>query len=113
MSTYNTNVYREQDGDTIVIGASGSLKYGDVAQTGCVRAGAHVATSGEASAGTLDISTGLSSVATFIVQVIRSDVDVHEDAVITESGGTLTVADGAATYSVTASDIVTWVAVGT
>lgn len=110
---YNTNVYMEQGGDALVVGSSGSLKFGTVAQTGCVRGGSYTAVAGDATAGEVDIVTGLTSVDTFQVQILRAGVPISSDQVITESGGTITVADGASTYDVTAGDVFNWTAVGT
>lgn len=66
---------------------------------------------GEATANQKDINTGLGAQLTFWnVQVYRSGVDVKADAVVTalSSGdaGKLRVADGAATYNMTAGDVI-------
>jgi hypothetical protein len=71
--------------------------------------GSHVATSAEATAGTLDIDTGKVDATAFIVQIWRSGVMVMEDAAVSLTAGVLTVADGAATYAVTADDVITWI----
>lgn len=73
--------------------------------------GSHVATSGQASANVAVIATGLSAITSFIVQVYRANVNVAGDAVITVSGGNLSVADGA-TYSVTAGDVINYMVSG-
>lgn len=77
-----------------------------------VAKGAHTATSAEATADAAAIVTGLDSITTFQVQILRAGVDVKADAAVTASGGTLTVADGAGTYAVTAGDVIHWVAWG-
>jgi hypothetical protein len=70
--------------------------------------GRHVMTADEATANAAAILTDKPSASAFLVQVWRSGVDVTADAVVTLLDGTLTVADGAATYSVTAGDVVAW-----
>lgn len=67
---------------------------------------AHTVTAAQASANAAVLTTPLAKVDNFICQIWRSNVDVHADAAVTTSGGTITVADGAATYDVTAGDII-------
>lgn len=74
-----------------------------------VKAGTHAVTGGEATAGTLDITTGITGATVFIVQVFRAGVMVLGDAVVSIAAGVLTIADGAATYAVTEDDIVNWI----
>lgn len=74
-----------------------------------VKAGTHTVTAGEATAGSLDIATGLAGATVFIVQVYRAGVMVLEDAAVSIAAGVLTIADGAATYAVTEDDIVNWI----
>jgi hypothetical protein len=81
--------------------------------TGIVRAGSYAAVADDATAGTTDIDTGLTSITGApIVQILRSGVDVKADSVVTWDDGTITVADGGTTYAVTAGDVISWVAVG-
>lgn len=101
--SYNTLVHIPQGGAT--------LNWGDVAQTGCVRAGKHTVTSWQASANAATFASGLTTVSGYIVSVLRSNVTVTSDAVITESNGTISVADGS-TYNVTENDVIHWIAVG-
>lgn len=56
----------------------------------------------------VDIATGKADATAFFVQIFRAGVDVHADAVITLTAGTLRVADGGATYAVTAGDVIVW-----
>lgn len=70
--------------------------------------GVHTVTAGEATAHTLSIATGLTSATAFLVQIWRSGVDVHADAIVSLVSGALTIADGVATYDVTEGDKVTW-----
>jgi hypothetical protein len=83
-----------------------------LAMSGSVRAAQHTVTSGEASAHTMAITSGATSIVAQFVQILRSGAAVTGDAAISVSGGTITVADGASTYAVTAGDVVNWLAVG-
>ena len=67
--------------------------------------GTYTAVAGDATANEMVISTGLSAITGWLVQIYRSGVNVMEDAIVTASGGDLTVADGGATYAVTADDV--------
>lgn len=81
--------------------------------TGETATGSHVVTAGEATANQADIVTGLANLtlANGSVTVWRAGTNVTADAVITEPvAGTIRVADGAATYVVTAGDIINWFA---
>lgn len=76
--------------------------------------GSHTVTADEATANLADIVTGLDDIvlASGSVTVWRSGSVVTGDAVISEPvAGTIRVADGASTYSVTAGDIINWLAV--
>ena len=70
--------------------------------------GRHVVTSTEAGAGAAVIATDKPNATGFMVQVWSSGVDVTSDAAVTIVGGVLTVADGAATFNLTAGDVITW-----
>jgi hypothetical protein len=73
-----------------------------------VKRGVHTVTGGEATANAAAIATGLAAATGFIVQVYRAGVNVMADAVVTLAGGTLTIADGASTYNMTAGDVINW-----
>lgn len=78
------------------------------------KAGSHAITAGEDTAGTLDIVTGLTSITFYQLWVVTA-AGVHvplADAAISVSGGTITLADGAATFAATATDVVYWTAQG-
>ena len=79
--------------------------------TGTIKAGRHTVTNGEATGGTLAITTGLTSIAAQTVQVLTAGNDSTIDADVTVSGGTITVADGS-TYNTAESDVINWIAVG-
>ena len=61
---------------------------------------------------TQDIVTGLATITGRMVQILRSDAVVTGDAVVTVSGGTISVASGNATYTLTAADVIFWIANG-
>lgn len=75
--------------------------------------GQYTAVAADATANQTDIVTGLTgiTVANIAVTISRAGSIVTEDAVITEPvDGTIRVADGGATYVLTAGDIITWFA---
>jgi len=75
--------------------------------------GQYIAVAADATANQTDIVTGLDdlTLANCAVSIRRAGTLVTVDAVITEPvAGTLRVADGAATYVLTAGDIITWAA---
>lgn len=72
----------------------------------------HTATSAEATANTLSILTGIGAIKGVNLQIFRSDVEVTADADISWSGETITVADGASTYAITAGDVIVGSAFG-
>ena len=76
--------------------------------------GVYTAIAADATANLVNIVTGLADtdVSKYTVTVWRAGVIVTADAVITEpSAGTIRVADGGVTYSVTAGDIFVWFAI--
>jgi hypothetical protein len=76
--------------------------------------GTHAVTAGEDTAGTLDIATTLPSVTAYFLSVLTA-AGVHDplvDAAISEASGTITVADGAATFTADSTDIIHWLAAG-
>ena len=91
--------------------AASALTIGGMAQAS-VKGGSSTAVAGDDTAGYKDIATGLTSITTFVVQILRSGVPIASDQVYTATGGTLRVADGGATYAVTAGDVFKWIAVG-
>lgn len=88
------------------------LQVGGVAMSGAVRGGSYTVVTADDTAGTLDIDTGLTTVSSFVVQIFRAGVPIFSDQAVSESGGTLTIADGGATYALTADDVINWIAVG-
>ena len=73
--------------------------------------GSYTVTAGDDTANTTAITTGLSSITTFDVKVIRSGKNVASDTSLSASGGTLTVADGSS-YTLTNGDVIKWIAIG-
>lgn len=70
----------------------------------------YTAVAGDATANQMSIPTGLASVSGWIAQIYRAGVNVTEDAIFSTSSGNLVIADGAATYVVTAGDKVHFLA---
>lgn len=75
-------------------------------------ADSHVTTAGEASANTMTLTTGLTTIVSAIVQVLDAGNNVvTTDADVTFSGGNIIVADGS-TYNTVAGQIVKYIACG-
>lgn len=73
----------------------------------------YTAVAADASANTVDITVDdVTNIEWVHVEIFRSDVQVTADADISFSGSTVTVADGAATYAITAGDKIYIHAVG-
>ena len=99
-------------GADLTLAAGATFSVNGAAQQSVVGA-IHTATAGEASGGTLDIVTGLTTVSTFKIMALDTGNNVvTADADVTESSGTITVADGAATFAVTENYLIHWVAIG-
>jgi len=114
-------VYREQGGDKLTVASGGeinvesggALNLGGIALSNvAIRASVTTVSAGQATANAAVIATGFTTVTSAIVQVLRSGVDVTADAIITFSGGNVSVADGGATYNTTAGDKITVLAFG-
>lgn len=71
--------------------------------------GTYTMVAGDASAGTVDIDTGLATADSAIVQIYRSGVGVFSDQAVSIAAGVITVADGGATYACTADDVVNYI----
>ena len=137
--SYQTKNYGEQGGERTVIGGSldvvsggeldiesgGALKLSGVAvsasaaqinaagaNTGTIKAGSYTVVTADDDAGTKSIATGLASIAAFAVTILRAGVPLFSDQALSVSGGNIVVADGAATYELTAGDVITWFAAG-
>lgn len=80
--------------------------------TGVIKIGTYTAVAADDTAGTKSIATGLSSITAYIVQIYRSGVPLFSDQAVSVSGGNIVVADGGATYALTAGDIINYVAIG-
>lgn len=126
--TYQTPNYEKQGGAEWVIGGALNIDGGEfqrsgtdktdeldaaLANAGTVKAGAYAVVAGDDTAGTVDIVTGLSAVTSYVVFILRSGVPIYSDQAVSEASGTITVADGGATYALTADDVINWIAVGT
>lgn len=76
-----------------------------------IAGGSHAVTAANASDGTVAIATGLNSVLSYNVMILRSDAVATSDAAISEASQAITVADGS-TYTLTEADVIKWIAVG-
>ena len=92
--------------------AADDVQVGGILQSGALRAGNYTADADDATADTLDIVTGLTTVSAFFIEVYRAGVPIFSDQAVSEAAGTITVADGAATFAITADDEIHWLAVG-
>jgi len=70
--------------------------------------GVYTAVAGDDSAGKAEINTGMPNATGFIVQVLRSSVDIATDGKFSMAAGVLKVEDGS-TYKVTAGDVINWI----
>lgn len=84
----------------------------DAVEAPAYRRGTYTMVAGDATANTKAITTGLDAITAYFVQIFRSGVLLNLDQAVSVSGGTITVADGASTYAITAGDVVNWVAFG-
>lgn len=75
-----------------------------------IETGTYTVVAADDTAGTVDIdledSLQGTDITGILVQILRAGVDVKEDAVVTYTDDTITVADGAATYALTANDVI-------
>ena len=71
--------------------------------------GTYTVVTADDTAGTKDIDTGMTWATSFLVQIFRSGVNVMDDAIVSISAGVLTVADGGATYALTAGDVINYI----
>ena len=70
--------------------------------------GVYTAVAGDANVNKASIATGMSNATGFIVQVIRSGVDIATDGKFSVASGVLAVESGS-TYKVTAGDVINWI----
>ena len=133
-ANYQNKVYQEKDrlavqsGGEIDVETGGALKFNAVDKTAILAASvanqvaststakkiigaSYTVVAGDDTAGTKTIATGV-TIITALVQILRAGVDVTADAEISWSAGNLVVDDGAATYALTAGDLINWIAFG-
>lgn len=77
-----------------------------------IKAGIYTATADDATANTTAIVTGLSTISAMSVMILRASISLPS-AGVSKANGTITVADNASTYVLTAGDLIHWIAVGT
>lgn len=80
-------------------------------QSRTIVSGTHTVTSGEDTANTCSIASGLTTVSAINVMILRAGAVVTGDAAVSVSIGTVTVANGD-TYVLTAGDVIHWMVAG-
>jgi hypothetical protein len=124
--TYQTKNYEQEGGNAWVIGgtleianggtlildAGSTFEQGAVPSSGITRGAQHAVTGGEVTATSVVLATGLTTLAAMFVMILRAGKVVTADAGVAFAGGNITLTAGAATYVLTAADVVNWIAVG-
>jgi hypothetical protein len=77
-------------------------------ETNMITPAAHIVTVTEANASAVVIDSGLDTISGKIVQIFRSGSIVTSDAFVTATGSALGIYPGAATYTVTGSDVINY-----
>lgn len=103
----NLNV---QSGGSINIDTGGTFKRNGVS-LGSSIGGSYTVIAADDTANTKVIATGLTTITTATVQIIRSGKVVSSDPAVSFSAGNLTVSDGS-TYVLTTNDVINWTAYG-
>lgn len=85
----------------------------DVGQEPAFRAGKYTAVADDASNDSVAIATGLNTIVTAQVMILRGNKCMTDDATITFTGGTLTIADNSTAYVLTTGDVIHWLVTGT
>ena len=80
----------------------------NAASTAAIIKGSHVVTSGEGTAETLDIISGLAVVTGWVIQIYRSDLLLTAQKV-TEATGTLTIATNSTAYVMAEDDVINYI----
>ena len=89
-----------------------ALKANSADASGIVKAGAYTVVADDDTANSKTIATGLSSIVSMQITVLRAGARVNSDEIITMGSGNLTISDGGATYVLTTGDVIYWIAVG-
>ena len=71
--------------------------------------GTYVVTADDQTEGSTLIDTGKEGATVFLVSIYREGVDVKSDALMAMLEGALAVGDGAATYTMTADDVIHYI----
>jgi len=71
--------------------------------------GTHTVTAGEASANKSEINTGKADAVGFIVQVMRSNINLTDDAKVSMTAGVIAVEDNSSAFDVTNGDVINWI----
>jgi hypothetical protein len=99
------------NGGTLILDAGAVFGQGAVPSSGITRAAQHTVTSGEVTATSASIATGLTTLVAMTVMIERAGKVATSDATISFSAGNIVVTAGS-TYVLTAADVVNWIAVG-
>jgi len=75
-------------------------------------AGRYTVVADDDTANTVGLATGLGVIVSHVVQVLRAGIPILGDGLVTTTGGTIALSDGA-TYVLTTGDVINWIAVGT
>ncbi len=95
-----------------LLGAGYSVFDDDLPTGKSVLGGSVTVSAGQDTANEAVIVTGLASVVSFVVQILRAGIDVTNKADISEATGSITVADNSTDYVLTAGDVINWIAIG-
>jgi hypothetical protein len=98
-------------GGTLVVASGGSVSYGGASSTGATVAGKYTVTAADVTATHTAIPTGITTLSALIIQILRTGKITTTDAAPALVSGAIQVSSGS-TYTLTAGDIVHWIAVG-
>lgn len=88
-----------------------NLYSSDLLDSGTTKAGSYTVVADDDTANSKTIATGLSSIVSAQIQVLRANV-VQYGETFTISAGSITIADNGEVYVLTTGDVINWIAVG-
>lgn len=71
--------------------------------------GTSTSTTADAAAAKTEINTGKSDAVGFVVQVLRSNIDLTANAKISMAAGVISVEDNSSDFAVTNGDVINWI----
>ncbi len=71
--------------------------------------GTYTSTTADASANKSEINTGKADAVGFIVQVMRSNINLTDDAKVSMAAGVISVEDNSSAFAVTNGDVINWI----